>query len=110
MEPADIGGTTRRWGPARTTRAPDAAMEPADQRRDDAVRRLRPSPGPAAMEPADQRRDDVSAMLRRCPTAAAMEPADDRRDDRQRQLGSRLQRSSPQWSPPIIGGTTARNI
>ena len=110
-----------------------AAMEPADQRRDDARHRTHRVDDHAAMEPADQRRDDrcVSQLPGcRC-SRAAMEPADQRRDDlsstsrldgigrgrngARRPAAGRpactrpaLARTltMPQWSPPTSGGTT----
>ena len=76
------GGTTS-LNPASLSAHLVAAMEPARQGRDDRhqVRPDRPGGQPAAMEPARQGRDD---------TASPVES---------------FQRSGPQWSPPVRGGT-----
>ena len=60
------------------------------------------------MEPADERRDDDPGMLldHLKNRFAAMEPADERRDDLLIALPPEVADSSPQWSPPMNGGTT----
>ena len=63
----------------------------------------------AAMEPADDRREHLSVRLQggASPDHAAMEPADDRREHTFAYWhwpGT----SWPQWSPPMIGGSTIK--
>src|SRR5579875_1581718 len=87
-----------------------AAMEPARNGRDDllAAALLVFGAGQAAMEPARNGRDDGHVDL---PPAqdglAAMEPARNGRDD-SADSDIRLIKVEPQWSPPVMGGMTAR--
>jgi len=65
----------------------------------------------AAMEPADQRRDDGPvAAAASASAAAAMEPADQRRDDQQGDSLTIADDALPQWSPPTSGGTTGGHL
>ena len=84
-----------------------AAMEPAiDRREHSAAGRRRVLLADAAMEPAiDRREHDWEGGTQGSSDIAAMEPAIDRREHRQVAVGT-LAKGSPQWSPPLIGGST----
>src|SRR5579875_2852138 len=71
--------------------------------------RLPPRPRQAAMEPARNGRDDLlaAALLLFEAGQAAMEPARNGRDD-SADSDIRLIKVEPQWSPPVMGGMTAR--
>src|SRR5579875_2213047 len=71
--------------------------------------RLPPRPRQAAMEPARNGRDDLlaAALLVFGAGQAAMEPARNGRDDAA-DSDIRLIKVEPQWSPPVMGGMTAR--
>ena len=81
--PPMIGGSTPRRGRQRR-RADTAAMEPADERRE----HLQLGPG------------------RQPEFAAAMEAADDRREHVPTGTLGVNAMPPPQWSPPMIGGST----
>src|SRR5579875_3409347 len=87
-----------------------AAMEPARNGRDDllAAALLVFGAGQAAMEPARNGRDDGHVDLHPAQDGlAAMEPARNGRDD-SADSDIRLIKVEPQWSPPVMGGMTAR--
>src|SRR5579875_364128 len=89
-----------------------AAMEPARNGRDDllAAALLVFGAGQAAMEPARNGRDDGHVDLHPAQDGlAAMEPARNGRDD-SADSDIRLMKVEPQWSPPVMGGMTARVI
>src|SRR5579875_3778673 len=71
--------------------------------------RLPPRPRQAAMEPARNGRDDLlaAALLVFGAGQAAMEPARNGRDDGHVDLHP-AKTVWPQWSPPVMGGMTAR--
>src|SRR5579875_2389968 len=70
--------------------------------------RLPPRPRQAAMEPARNGRDDRHVDLHPAQDGlAAMEPARNGRDD-SADSDIRLIKVEPQWSPPVMGGMTAR--
>src|SRR5579875_3229534 len=89
-----------------------AAMEPARNGRDDVGPVRRPPAGQdAAMEPARNGRDDPGGRLPAAAGgAAAMEPARNGRDDGGVPGDRVVIASRPQWSPPVMGGMTARVI
>ena len=107
--PPTSGGTTRRRNRHHDAQR-NAAMEPADQRRDDRPHRvLEPGQPSAAMEPADQRRDDlldgaVATVRAGTGRNGARRPAAGRLVPVMPAVASAMQ---PQWSPPTSGGTTS---
>src|SRR5579875_3844020 len=110
MEPARNGRDDLLAAALLVFGAGQAAMEPARKGRDDllaaALRVF--GAGQAAMEPARNGRDDGHVDLHPAQDGlAAMEPARNGRDD-SADSDIRLIKVEPQWSPPVMGGMTAR--
>ncbi len=107
--PPTKGGSTLRDCRRRRRRQSPAAMEPADERRENltwpdiGVQLARA----AAMEPADERREHRRAAGGSCErTCAAMEPAVRKAGEPGAVAGCRRSAAVPQWSPPMKGGRT----